>query len=134
MSSSSELRIVSELSVHVPRTHTYHSELDSISEDFPEDFFKMKVLPELLKSVEFGGGGPKALTAVVKIGTKLTDDEYSSRITPVIVRLFANPDRAIRVSLLDNLPLMIDRLPQKLVTDKIWPPIVGREACLVTIE
>lgn len=102
-----------------------YSELDSISEDFPEDFFKMKILPELLKSVEFGGGGPKALTAVVKIGTKLTDDEYSSRLTPVIVRLFANPDRALRVSLLDNLPLMIDRLPQKLVTDKIFPQMVN---------
>ncbi|KUL90429.1 hypothetical protein ZTR_00306 [Talaromyces verruculosus] len=101
------------------------SELDSISEDFPEDFVKMKILPELLKSVEFGGGGPKALTAVVKIGTKLTDDEYSSRLTPVIVRLFANPDRAIRVSLLDNLPLMIDRLPQKLVTDKIFPQMTS---------
>ncbi|OKL58970.1 hypothetical protein UA08_05498 [Talaromyces atroroseus] len=74
------------------------NELDSISEDFPEDFFKMKVLPELLKSVEFGGGGPKALTAVIKIGTKLTDDEYASRLNPVIVRLFANPDRAIRTS------------------------------------
>ncbi|EED24003.1 protein kinase family protein [Talaromyces stipitatus ATCC 10500] len=101
------------------------NELDAISEDFPEDFFKMKILPELLKSVEFGGGGPKALTAVVKIGTKLTDDEYSSRLTPVIVRLFANPDRAMRVSLLDNLPLIIDRLPQKLVTDKIFPQMTS---------
>lgn len=104
--------------------HDNFSELDSISEDFPEDFFKMKILPELLKSVEFGGGGPKALNSVIKIGAKLTDDEYASRLTPVIVRLFANPDRAIRVSLLDNLPLMIDRLPQKLVTDKIFPQMV----------
>lgn len=115
--------------MHILKPYDYatnmYSELDAISEDFPEDFFKMKILPELLKSVEFGGGGPKALTAVVKIGTKLTDDEYSSRLTPVIVRLFANPDRAIRVSLLDNLPLMIDRLPQKLVTDKIFPQMVS---------
>ncbi|KAH8693277.1 kinase family protein [Talaromyces proteolyticus] len=101
------------------------NELDHLSEDFPEEFFKMKVLPELLKSVEFGGGGPKVLTAVVKIGTKLTDDEFASRLTPVIVRLFANPDRALRVSLLDNLPLMIDRLPQKLVTDKIFPQMTS---------
>jgi len=99
--------------------------LEQVSEDFPEEFFKLKVLPELLKSVEFGGGGPKVLTAVVKIGTKLTDDEYASRITPVIVRLFANPDRALRVSLLDNLPLMIDRFSQKLVTDKIFPQMVS---------
>ncbi|KAL1980838.1 hypothetical protein VTN96DRAFT_3492 [Rasamsonia emersonii] len=101
------------------------NELESLSDDFPEEFFKLKVLPELLKSVEFGGGGPKVLGAILKIGTKLTDDEYASRLTPVIVRLFANPDRALRVSLLDNLPLMIDRLPQKLVNDKIFPQMTS---------
>lgn len=100
------------------------SELDNLSDDFPEDFFKLKVLPELLKSVEFGGGGPKVLGAILKIGSKLSDDEYASKLTPVVVRLFANPDRAIRVCLLDNLPLMIDRLPQKIVNDKIFPQMV----------
>lgn len=99
-------------------------ELDNLSEDFPEEFFKMKVLPELLKSVEFGGGGPTVLTAVLKIGTKLTDDEFTSRLTPVIIRLFGNPDRALRVCLLDNLPLMVDRLSQKVVNDKIFPQMV----------
>ncbi|KMU87096.1 kinase family protein [Coccidioides immitis H538.4] len=72
------------------------NELDELSDDFPEEFFKMKILPELLKSVEFGGGGPKVLTTVLKIGTKLTDDEYNQKLTPAIVRLFANPDRAIK--------------------------------------
>ncbi|PGG99687.1 SCY1 protein kinase [Helicocarpus griseus UAMH5409] len=100
------------------------NELDDLSDDFPEDFFKMKVLPELLKSVEFGGGGPKVFTAILKIGTKLSEDEYASRLIPVIVRLFGNPDRAMRVCLLDNLPLMIDHLPQKIVNDKIFPQMV----------
>lgn len=100
------------------------SELDELSEDFPEEFFKMKVLPELLKSVEFGGGGPKVLGAILKIGAKLSQDEYNARLTPVVVRLFGNPDRALRVCLLDNLPLMIDNLPQKIVNDKIFPPMV----------
>ena len=84
----------------------------------------MKILPELLKSVEFGGGGPKVFGFVVKIGTKLSDDEYESRITPVIIRLFASPDRQMRVSLLDQLPSMIDHFSQKLVTDKIFPQLV----------
>lgn len=100
------------------------NELDQLSDDFPEEFFKMKVLPELLKSVEFGGGGPKVLSTVLKIGTKLSDDEYGQKLAPAIVRLFANPDRALRVCLLDNLPLMIDHLPQKIVNDKIFPPMV----------
>ena len=65
--------------------------MDELSEDFPEEFFKMKVLPELLKSVEFGGGGPKVLGAILKIGSKLSPEEFNSKLTPAIVRLFAGP-------------------------------------------
>ncbi|KAK0727088.1 armadillo-type protein [Lasiosphaeria miniovina] len=99
-------------------------DLGQLSDDFPEDFFKMKVLPELLKSVEFGGGGPKAFAVVMKISAKLSNDDFDTRVTPVLIRLFGNPDRANRVCLLDNLPLMIDRLSQKVVNDKIFPQIV----------
>ncbi|KAL4868114.1 hypothetical protein BDV12DRAFT_106162 [Aspergillus spectabilis] len=101
------------------------NELDNLSEDFPEDFFKMKVLPELLKSVEFGGGGSKVLSAILKIGAKLSQDEFNAKLTPVIVRLFGNPDRAIRVCLLDHLPIMVDNLSQKIVNDKIFPQMTS---------
>ncbi|KAL2157722.1 hypothetical protein VTH06DRAFT_5205 [Thermothelomyces fergusii] len=99
-------------------------DLEQLTDDFPEDFFKMKVLPELLKSVEFGNGGPKAFGIVMKIATKLSPEDFDSKMTPVLIRLFGNPDRAIRVCLLDSLPLMIDRLSQKVVNDKIFPQIV----------
>ncbi|CAG7986553.1 unnamed protein product [Penicillium olsonii] len=101
------------------------NELDQLPEEFPEDFFKMRVLPELLKSVEFGGGGPKVLSATLKIGAKLSAEEFNAKMTPVIVRLFGNPDRALRVCLLDNLPLMIDSLPKKIVSDKIFPQMTS---------
>ena len=100
------------------------SDLEQLSDDFPEDYFKMRVLPELLKAVEFGGGGPKVFAVVMKISKKLLDDEFESKVTPAVIRLFCSPDRAIRVCLLDNLPLMIDRLPQKVVNDKIFPQMV----------
>ncbi|KAL2145590.1 hypothetical protein VTI28DRAFT_6828 [Corynascus sepedonium] len=99
-------------------------DLEQLTDDFPEDFFKMKVLPELLKSVEFGGGGPKAFGIVMKIATKLSNEDFDTKMTPVLIRLFGNPDRAIRVCLLDNLPLMIERLSQRIVNDKIFPQIV----------
>jgi len=99
--------------------------LEQLTDDFPEDFFKMKVLPELLKSVEFGGGGPKAFGIVMKIATKLSNEDFDTKMTPVLIRLFGNPDRAIRVCLLDNLPLMIERLSQRIVNDKIFPQIVS---------
>jgi len=99
-------------------------ELDGLTDDFPEDFFKIKILPELLKSVEFGGGGPKVFTAILKIGAKMADDEWAAKLLPVILRLFASPDRAMRVCLLDNLPAMIERIPQKDVNGKIFPMMV----------
>lgn len=109
------------------------SELDEAANDFPEEFFSAKVLPELLKSVEFGGGGPKVFASVMKISTKLSDEDYSTKLTPVIIRLFTNPDRAIRVCLLDHLPQMIEHLPQKLVNDKIFPQMVRSTSGAVTI-
>jgi SCY1-like protein 1 len=99
--------------------------LDQLSDDFPEDFFKLKVLPELIKSVEYGGGGPKALNVILKIATKMSNEDFESKITPFVVRAFSNPDRALRVCLLDNLHLMIDRIPQKIVNDKIFPQLVS---------
>ena len=61
----------------------------------------------------------------MKIGLKMSDDEFESRLGPVIIRLFNSPDRAMRVCLLDNLPLMIDRIPQKELNNKIWPAMTG---------
>ena len=61
---------------------------------------------------------------MVKISANLSDEQYDARVTPVIIRLFVNPDRAIRVCLLDNLPQMIDHLSQKIVNDKIFPQMV----------
>ncbi|KAK5076208.1 Nuclear aminoacylation-dependent tRNA export pathway component [Lithohypha guttulata] len=100
------------------------AELEELTDDFPEDFFKIKILPELLKSVEFGGGGPQVFSAIIKIGVKMSDEEWEGKLLPVVLRLFASPDRAMRVCLLDNLPAMIDRLPQKDVNNKIFPMMV----------
>ncbi|KAJ0119315.1 hypothetical protein J7T55_013553 [Diaporthe amygdali] len=74
------------------------NDLDQLTDDFPEDFFKMKVLPELLKSVEFGGGGPKAFSLVMKIATKLSSDDFDSRSVLTIIGKLS--DRTINGELL----------------------------------
>ena len=61
----------------------------------------------------------------MRIAAKLTSDDFDAKVTPAIIRLFGNPDRAIRVCLLDNLPQMVDRLSQKVVNDKIFPQLVS---------
>lgn len=115
-------------------SNTPASELEKVTDDFPEEFFKSKVLPELVKSVEFGGGGPKALTIVLKLAAKLPSDDFESKITPFVIKAFANPDRGIRVCLLDNLSLIIDQLSQRTVNDKIFPQLVSWPAPFCEIQ
>lgn len=99
-------------------------ELERTTDDYPEQFYKMKILPELLKSVEYGGGGPKVFDAVLRIGEKCSDEEWEASITPAVVRLFSLPDRATRVFLLDNLPRIIDHLSKPVVNNKIFPDML----------
>ena len=100
-------------------------------EDFPDDFLKMKVLPELLKAAEYAGGGPQVLSLAIKIGAKLPDDDFEVQMAQNLIRLFASPDRATRVCLLDSLPLYVDRFSQKTVNDKIFPQIVSESSLVV---
>ena len=78
-----------------------------------------------MKSVEFGGGGPKVFSVALQIGAKLSDDEFNSQLTPVLIRLFSRQDRAMRVCLLENMHLVVDRLSSKTINDKIFPSLVG---------
>ncbi|QIW97369.1 hypothetical protein AMS68_002887 [Peltaster fructicola] len=106
------------------------SELEAVvaTADLPEHYMHERILPELLKAVEFSSPGgtssARSLSLAMQLAAKLDDETYTAQITPIIVRLFSSPDRALRVSLLDNLPHMIDHLQQKIVTDKIFPQLV----------
>jgi SCY1-like protein 1 len=91
---------------------------------FPLDFCKYKVLPEIIKAVEFSGLGPKALKAVLDIGSRLDTAEFEQTISPLILRLFTSSDRAIRVSLCENMSLYIDKLKESDVNEHIFKNIV----------
>ena len=99
--------------------------LNTSIETFPSEFSKFKILPELIKAFEFGSGGAKALSAIVKVGDHLSDEEYEAIIIAPIMRMFASPDRAIRVSLLENMPKFIDHMTNKMVTNQVFPNIVS---------
>lgn len=103
----------------------FFKQLDSSIETFPSEFSKHKILPELIKAFEFGSGGAKALSAIVKVGDHLSDEEYESIIIEPVIRMFSSPDRAIRVSLLENMPKFIDHMTNKMVTTQVFPNIVS---------
>lgn len=95
------------------------------SESLPPEFVKYKVLPSLVKAFEFGPGGPSLLPLILSLGEVLAPAEYSTSIIQPLVRMFATPDRAMRMALLEGLPSYAEKLDQKTVSDKIWPHLVG---------
>ncbi|GAA5978305.1 hypothetical protein JCM10908_004306 [Rhodotorula pacifica] len=102
----------------------------------PNGFLKYKVLPSLVHTFEFssGSGGAPLLPVILDLasesiaakgatglGDEQNEKEYQRDVIQPIVRMYATPDRAIRMALLENLERYADRLTIKDVNEKVWP-------------
>eukprot|EP00108_Taenia_solium_P003497 TsM_001130600 transcript=TsM_001130600 gene=TsM_001130600 len=90
---------------------------------FPDDICRYKVLPHLVNSLRFGSAGVEALVPVLELAHLLPSEDFEVVVVPGLVRLFAAPDRATRVRLLDQLPRFVDKLPRPLVETQIFGPV-----------
>lgn len=91
--------------------------------NFPDDVCRHKVLPHLLNDLRYGSAGIDALIPVLRIIPLLTDSEFEATVLPGLVQLFASPERATRVRLLEQLPSFVQNLPSKVVESQIFPPV-----------
>ncbi|KAJ1919754.1 Nuclear aminoacylation-dependent tRNA export pathway component [Mycoemilia scoparia] len=98
--------------------------LESNIESYPATFSKFKILPELLKIMEFGGGDSKVLNVVIKVGNTMDSDDYEKTITPSIINLFNSDNRRLRFDLLTNMGSFINHLTKKRVSKDIFPSYV----------
>ena len=73
--------------------------------NLPKPAAQWKVLPALVNSLEYGGGSAKALEPLLIIAKVLNEEEMQEQVVPTVVKLFANPDRAMRIPLLERLPV-----------------------------
>jgi SCY1-like protein 1 len=78
----------------------------------------------MLKAFEFGGGANKVFVIILSIAEKLSDEDFEKEIQPVIVRMFGSQERGVRMSLLENLTKIVERLNPKVVNDKVFPNLV----------
>jgi SCY1-like protein 1 len=83
------------------------------------------VLPSLAGALDFGGAhAPAIVPLLLQLGAGVPADEYEKAVLAPLVKLFANPDRGVRMALLDALPEYAEKLDKKTVNDKIWPHLV----------
>lgn len=87
----------------------------------PSGFTKNKLLPELIKSFEFGGGGSTALTAILTVAKDLAPSDVEVLITPMLLRIWTSKDRAVHLVLLENLKDYLDYMTDKQLNDKLFP-------------
>lgn len=91
---------------------------------------RYKILPEILTALDYAGLGNVALPPMFAMAKALDAADFESRVSPVIVKLFARPNRAVRMSLLKHLPSFVDHLASGTINDSIFNSFVTGFTCV----
>ncbi|CAK8682654.1 unnamed protein product [Clavelina lepadiformis] len=114
-----------EIQIKEPHEQTtFFNDLTNHLDNFPRDYSKHKILPQLLNVFQFGNGGPAVLPPLFKLGKLLDAAEYQAQIVPCVVKLFSSTDRATRIHLLRQLPLFAEHLQPVVVNSQVFPNMI----------
>ncbi|XP_020205172.1 N-terminal kinase-like protein isoform X2 [Cajanus cajan] len=102
---------------------TFFRKLPNLTEQLPQQIVLKKLLPLLASALEFGSASAPALTALLKMGSRLSAEEFHIKVLPTIVKLFASNDRAIRVGLLQHIDQYGESLSAQVVDEQVYPHI-----------
>ncbi|XP_022149841.1 probable inactive serine/threonine-protein kinase scy1 isoform X1 [Momordica charantia] len=102
---------------------TFFRKLPNLAEQLPRQIVLRKLLPLLASALEFGSAVAPALTALLKMGSWLSTEEFNAKVLPTIVKLFASNDRAIRIGLLQHIDQFGESLSSQMVDEQVYPHI-----------
>ncbi|CAL4960735.1 unnamed protein product [Urochloa decumbens] len=102
---------------------SFFRKLPNIAEQLPREIVLKKLLPVLASSLEFGSAAAPALTVLLKMGSWLSVDQFSIKVLPTIVKLFASNDRAIRACLLQHIDQFGESLSAQTVDEQVFPNV-----------
>ncbi|KAI3925154.1 hypothetical protein MKW98_009804 [Papaver atlanticum] len=102
---------------------TFFRKLPNLAEQLPRPIVLKKLLPLLASALEFGSAAAPALTALLKMASWLSPEEFTAKILPTVVKLFASNDRAIRVGLLQHIDQFGESLSSQVVDEQVYPHV-----------
>jgi SCY1-like protein 1 len=121
-----DLQALGELTLHdATDRDNYFRKLSTHVNDYPLQACKLLVLPKLNSAVQFGACSAVVLEPLLKIGARLTPDDFATHVSPSVVTLFASPEQLVRYRLLSTAHEFAALLPAPLVREKIWPYYVS---------
>ncbi|XP_031485145.1 uncharacterized protein LOC116254141 isoform X1 [Nymphaea colorata] len=104
---------------------TFFRKLPNLAEQLPCQIVLKKLLPLLASALEFGSAHAPALTALLKMGSWLSTEEFNLKVLPTIIKLFASNDRAIRVSLLQHIDQFGASFTAQVVDEQVYPHVAS---------
>ncbi|XP_022937946.1 probable inactive serine/threonine-protein kinase scy1 isoform X1 [Cucurbita moschata] len=104
---------------------TFFRKLPILAEQLPRQIVLKKLLPLLASALEFGSATAPALTALLKMGSWLSTEEFNAKVLPTIVKLFASNDRAIRTGLLQHIDQFGESLSSQMVDEQVYPHVAN---------
>ncbi|XP_075666303.1 uncharacterized protein LOC142636110 isoform X1 [Castanea sativa] len=102
---------------------TFFRKLPNLAEQLPRPIVLKKLVPLLASALEFGSAAAPALAALLKMASWLSTEEFSAKVLPTIVKLFASNDRAIRVGLLQHIDQYGESLSAQIVDEQVYPHV-----------
>ncbi|XP_047147525.1 N-terminal kinase-like protein isoform X2 [Vigna umbellata] len=102
---------------------TFFRKLPNLSEQLPQQIVLKKLLPLLASALEYGSASAPALTALLKMGSALSSEEFRVKVLPTLVKLFSSNDRAIRVGLLQHIDQYGESLSAQVVDEQVYPHV-----------
>ncbi|KAK3022390.1 hypothetical protein RJ639_047364 [Escallonia herrerae] len=123
LSKTEELRNTASIPKDSVEKDTFFRKLPNLAEQLPRQIVLKKLLPLLASALEFGSAAAPALTALLKLGAWLSADEFSIKVVPTIVKLFASNDRAIRVGLLQHIDQYGEALSAQTIDEQVYPHV-----------
>ncbi|KAL8490218.1 hypothetical protein ACS0TY_025941 [Phlomoides rotata] len=104
---------------------TFFRKLPNLADQLPRQIVQKKLLPLLASSLEYGSATAPALTALLKMGSCLSAEEYGVKVLPTIIKLFASTDRSIRVGLLQHIDQYGESLSAQMVDEQVYPHVAN---------
>lgn len=102
---------------------SFFRKLPNLAEQLPRQIVLKKLLPLLASSLEFGSAAAPALTALLKMGSWFSPEEFNIKVLPTVVKLFASNDRAIRMGLLQHIDQYGESLSSQVVDEQVYPHV-----------
>lgn len=102
---------------------SFFRKLPNIAEQLPREIVLKKLLPVLASSLEFGSAAAPALTVLLKMGSWLPEDQFTIKVLPTIVKLFASNDRSIRACLLQHIDQFGESMSAQTVDEQVFPHV-----------